>query len=43
MYDHNVDQKAYKWSGKSILKKVSNDVLPNYIDSNLVKYKDWLD
>ena len=43
MYDHNVDQKAYKWSGKSILKKVSNDVLPNYIDSNLIKYKDWLD
>ena len=43
MYDHSVDQKAYKWSGKSILKKVSNDVLPNYIDSNLVKYKDWLD
>ena len=43
MYDHSVDQKAYKWSGKSILKKVSNNVLPNYIDSNLVKYKDWLD
>ena len=43
MYDHNVDQKAYKWSGKSILKKVSNDVLPNYIESNLIKYKDWLD
>ena len=43
MYDHNVDQKAYKWSGKSILKKVSNDVLPNYINSNLIIYKDWLD
>ena len=43
MYDHSVDQKAYKWSGKSILKKVSNDVLPNYINSNLIKYKDWLD
>ena len=22
MYDHNVDQKGYKWSGKSILKKL---------------------
>ena len=43
MYDHNVDQKGYKWSGKSILKKVTNDVLPNYIDLNPEKYKDWLD
>ena len=25
------------------LKKVSNDVLPNYINSNLIIYKDWLD
>ena len=24
MYDHNVDQKSYKWSGKSILKKIDN-------------------
>ena len=22
MYDHKVDQKGYKWSGKSILKKL---------------------
>ena len=22
MYDHNVDQRGYKWSGKSILKKI---------------------
>ena len=27
MYDHNVDQRGYKWSGKSILKKL-NDKLP---------------
>ena len=43
MYDHNVDQKGYKWSGKSILKKIKNDELPNYINNNLDKYKDWLD
>ena len=43
MYDHNVDQKGYKWSGKSILKKIKNDELPNYIINNLDKYKDWLD
>ena len=43
IYDHHVDQKGYKWSGKSRLKKVDNDFLPNYIASNLEKYKNWLD
>ena len=27
MYDHTVDQKGYKWSGKSILKKVDTKTL----------------
>ena len=43
IYDHNVDQKGFKWSGKSILKKIKNDELPGYINNNLEKYKDWLD
>ena len=43
IYDHNVDQKGYKWSGKSKLKKAQDNVLPNYIFSNLAKYKNWLD
>ena len=43
MYDHNIDQKGYKWSGKSILKKIKNEDLPDYINDNLDKYKDWLD
>ena len=43
IYDHHVDQRGYKWSGKSRLKKVDNDFLPNYIASNLEKYKNWLD
>ena len=43
MYDHNVDQKDYKWSGKTKLKKISNSELPGYIDSNADKYKEWLD
>ncbi len=43
VYDHNVDQKSYKWSGKSILKKIKNDELPDYINNNLNKFKDWLD
>jgi len=43
MYDHNVDQRSYKWSGKSKLKKINNNSLPIYVASNLEKYKDWLD
>ena len=43
MYDHNVDQRSYKWSGKSILKRVDNEKLPSHIFFNLEKYKDWLD
>ena len=43
MYDHNVDQKGYKWSGKSMLKKIENKLLPEYVFSNLEKYKNWLD
>jgi len=43
MYDHNVDQKDYKWSGKSKLKVISKELLPSYIGENLIKYKGWLD
>ncbi len=43
MYDHNIDQKGYKWSGKSKLKKINNNLLPHYISLNLDKYKNWLD
>jgi len=43
MYDHKVDQKGYKWSGKSILKAIDKNYLPSYINHNLEKYKDWLD
>tara|TARA_A100001388_G_C28542635_1_gene390992 strand:- start:267 stop:596 length:330 start_codon:yes stop_codon:yes gene_type:complete len=43
MYDHNVDQKGYKWSGKSILKKINLDLLPKYIGENTQKFEKWLD
>ena len=43
MYDHNVDQKGYKWAGKSKLVTVAGTELPEYINSNKSKYKDWLD
>ena len=43
LYDHSIDQKGYKWSGKSTLKKIENKILPEYINLNLQKYKNWLD
>jgi len=43
MYDHTVDQKGYKWSGKSILKNINIDQLPEYIRKNTIKFKNWLD
>ena len=39
----NVDSKSYKWSGTVKLKKIDNNLLPNYVLSNLEKYKNWLD
>ena len=43
MYDHNIDQKGYKWSGKTKLSKVNLNQLPKYISSNSEKLSEWLD
>ena len=43
MYDHNIDQKGYKWSGKSKLKNYEPKLLPKYIYSNIDKFSKWLD
>ncbi len=43
MYDHTVDQKGYKWSGKSKLVKIENKYLPKYVIANLGKYTEWMD
>jgi beta-1,4-mannosyl-glycoprotein beta-1,4-N-acetylglucosaminyltransferase len=43
MYDHNVDQKGYKWAGNLKLRKINNNYLPSYVSLNLEKYKNWLD
>ena len=43
MYDHNVDQKGYKWSGKAILKNIDIKLLPSYISENAEKFQEWLD
>ena len=36
-------QKKEKYTGNQTLKKISNKILPEYILSNLNKYKEWLD
>ena len=42
IYDHKVDQKSFKWSGKSKLQKIEDNYLPSYVTNNIEKYKDWL-
>ena len=43
IYNHNVDQKGYKWSDKTTLENVKDDLLPSYIVKNMSKFKEWLD
>ena len=43
IYDYKADQKQFKWSGKSILKKIDPQLLPFYIQNNINKYSDWMD
>ena len=42
IYEHNIDQKSFKWSGKSKLTKIDNSKLPNYIKLNSNLFKEWL-
>ncbi len=43
MYDHSIDQRGYKWSGKETLKSVSTTLLPEYVSNNLEKFNQWID
>ena len=43
LYDHNADQKDFKWSGSKTLKKVDLAQMPEYIRKNSKKYNAWLD
>ena len=43
LYDHRVDQKGYKWDGKTILKKISLAGMPDYLSANNKKYANWLE
>ena len=42
-YDHNADKREKKWNAQIYLDKVSDQLLPNYIVENKIKFKDWLD
>ena len=43
IYDHNIDQKKYKWSGEMKLHKIKENHLPTYVVLNKEKYKLWFD
>ena len=35
LYDHNIDQKEYKWSGKSKIKKIDDKIFyQDYLINN---------
>mgnify|MGYP001384441001 CR=1 FL=1 len=43
IYDYKVDQKEYKWSGSSKLKKIGTSFLPEYVANNEKLFNEWLD
>ena len=43
LYDHSAKQEADKYTGFQKLEKVDNNILPNYINQNLEKYRDWIE
>ena len=43
LYDHAAKQEDDKYTGNQSLKKISIDLLPEYIFKNLDKYKNWID
>ena len=43
IYDYKVDQKEFKWSGQSTLKKIDTNQLPDYIIKNNKKFEEWLE
>ena len=42
VYDYTSDMRKDKWSGEKKLIKIKNTELPDFIQFNLDKYKDWL-
>ena len=43
LYNHNVDQRKYKWGSDKILSKIQFSKMPDYLRENIEKYKQWLD
>ena len=43
LYDHNVDQRDFKWSGNITLKKIPLSEMPDYLNKNVKKYSNWLE
>ena len=43
LYNHMADKRENKYTGEQKLVKVSNDILPEYLITNLSNYEEWLD
>ena len=43
LYDHNVDQRDYKWGSSKTLTKIPLYEMPEYINKNKEKYDEWLE
>ncbi len=43
LYDHKAKQEEEKYTGGQSLEKVKMDKLPDFINDNFEKYKEWLD
>jgi len=43
IYDHSIDKKENKWKKGKKLKKSELKEMPEYVNKNIEKYKDWLD
>ena len=41
LYNYKVDQRSDKWSNND-LEKINLELLPDYINENIEKYKNWL-
>ena len=42
LYDYNADQRNNKWSNNAKLEKINLNILPEYINLNREKFKNWL-
>ena len=43
LYDHNVDQREFKWQSEETLTKIELSNMPDYLRVNYKKYANWLE